>query len=136
MPCEVSAAKECAPSNDTIAYVPRDAVLYAHLTVNSDSHQWELAQDLRDELPNFTALLQSDTSALADSGRQAGRSLASEVLPWAKDDLALLGVPGPKETTPEAYIAGVGDSDKANQFAGEPLPGRHRRIRPRSATRR
>jgi hypothetical protein len=120
--CQVSVAKECAPSNDTIAYVPRNAALYAHLTVNSDSHQWELAGDLRDELPNFTALLQSDTSALAGP---AGRplNLAGEVLPWVKDDLALLGVPGPKGTTPEAFIAGVGDSDKANQFAASLSPG-------------
>ncbi len=115
VPCEISAARECAPSNDTIAYVPRDALLYAHLTVNSDSHQWELAQDLHDELPNFAALLQSDTSALATpAGRQV--DLGQEVLPWAKDDLALLGVPGPKRTTPEAYIVGVGDSGKADQF--------------------
>src|SRR4029450_11999761 len=109
VPCEISAAKECAPSNETIAYVPQNAVLYAHLTVNSDSHQWELTQDLRDALPNFTALLQSDTSALAGP---AGKpiDLSREVLPWAKDDLALLGVPGPNKTTPEAYITGVGDS--------------------------
>ena len=105
MPCEVSAAKECAPSNDTIAYVPRDAVLYAHLTVNSDSHQSELASDLRDELPNFTALLQSDTRALATP---AGRplDLSREVLPWVKDDLALLRVPGPKGTSPRPTSRG------------------------------
>jgi hypothetical protein len=116
VPCQVSAAKECAPSNDTIAYVPANAALYAHLTVNSDSHQWELARDLGDELPNFTALLQSDTSAL---GGPAGTPLniSQQVLPWVKDDLALLRVPGPKGTTPETYIAGVGDSAKANQFA-------------------
>jgi Protein of unknown function (DUF3352) len=116
VPCQISAATECAPSNDTIAYAPRNAVLYAHLTVNSDSHQWELAEDLRDELPNFTALLQSDTGRL---GGPAGRplDLSQEVLPWVKDDLALLGVPGPKKSTLEAYIAGVGDSEKANQFA-------------------
>ena len=122
VPCEISAAKECAPSNNTIAYVPQNAVLYAHLTVNSDSHQWELAQDLRDALPNFTALLQSDTSDLAGP---AGRpiDLSREVLPWAKDDLALLGVPGPNKTTPEAYIAGVGDSTRANQFAASLSPG-------------
>ena len=122
VPCEISAAKECAPSNDTIAYVPRDAALYAHLTVNSDSHQGELARGLRDDLPNFTALLQSDTSALAGP---AGRplNLATEVLPWVKDDLALLAVPGPKGTTPEAYIAGVGDSDRANRFAASLSPG-------------
>ncbi len=122
VPCEISAAKECAPSNGTIAYVPRDAALYAHLTVNSDSHQGELARGLRDDLPNFTALLQSDTSALAGP---AGRplNLASEVLPWVKDDLALLAIPGPKGTTPEAYIAGVGDSDRANRFAASLSPG-------------
>ena len=122
VPCQVSAAKECAPSNQTIAYVPRDAVLYAHITVNSSSHQWDLEQELGDELPSFTALLQSDTKAL---GGPAGRplDLSGEVLPWVKDDLALLAVPGPKGTTPETYVAGVGDSDRANQFAASLSPG-------------
>jgi len=122
VPCEISAAKECAPSNDTIAYVPRDAVIYAHVTVNGDSHQSDLAGDLGDELPNITALLQSDTSALAiPSGRPI--DLSNEVLPWAKDDLALVGVPGPKKTTPEAYIVGVGDDGKANRFLATLSPG-------------
>jgi hypothetical protein len=122
VPCEISAAKECAPSNDTIAYVPRDAVIYAHVTVNGDSHQSDLAGDLNDELPNITALLQSDTSALAiPSGRPI--DLSHEVLPWAKDDLALIGVPGPKRTTPEAYVVGVGDDGKANQFLAALSPG-------------
>ena len=135
VPCEVSAAKECAPSNDTIAYVPRNADLYAHLTVNSDSHQWELARDLRDELPNFTALLQSDTSALAiPSARPV--DLTREVLPWAKDDLALLGVPGPQRTTPEAYIVGVGDDGEGEPVPGEPLSRAAGRRRRRSGTAR
>jgi hypothetical protein len=134
VPCEVSAAKECAPSNDTIAYVPRDAVLYAHVTVNSSSHQWDLAGDLRDELPNFTALLQSDTSALATP---AGRpvDLGHEVLPWAKDDLALLGVPGPKKATAETYVVGVGDSGKADQFlAGLAAGGKAKQAKVGDAT--
>jgi Protein of unknown function (DUF3352) len=121
VPCEISAAKECAPSNDTIAYVPRDAVIYAHLTVNSDSHQWELTRDLGRELPSFTALLQSDTSTLAGPGRPV--DLSTEVLPWAKDDLALLGVLGPKGTTLETYIVGVGENAKADQFAASLSPG-------------
>jgi hypothetical protein len=122
IPCEISAAKECAPSNGTIAYVPRDAELYAHITVNSDSHQWDLAGDLQDELPNFAALLQSDTSSLATPlGREV--DLGQEVLPWAKDDLALLGVPAPKGAADEAYIVGVGDSGKADQFLASLSPG-------------
>ena len=122
VPCEISAARECAPANDTIAYVPRDAALYAHLTVKGDSHQWDLAQDLRDQLPNFIALLQSDTRALASP---AGRpiDLPREVLPWARDDLALLGVPGPKGTTPEAYIVGIGDRAAAERFLASLSPG-------------
>jgi len=122
VPCEISAARECAPSNDTIAYVPRDALLYAHLTVNSSSHQWDLAGNLQGDLPNFTALLQSDTSSLA---APAGRAvdLEHEVLPWARDDLALIGVPGPRKTTAETYVVGVGDSAKADQFLASLSPG-------------
>jgi hypothetical protein len=122
VPCEISAAKECAPSDHTIAYAPRDTVLYAHMTVNSDSHQWDLAQDLGDRLPQVTALLQNSTGALGVPG---GRpiNLSQEVLPWAKDDLALLGVPGPKGTTPEAYVVGVGDNAKANAFLNSLSPG-------------
>ncbi len=122
VPCEISAAKECAPSNDTIAYAPKDALLYAHLTVNSDSHQWELAEDLRDELPNLTALLQSDTTTFATP---AGRpvDLSREVFPWAEDDIALIGVPGPGKTTPEAYVVGVGDDGEANRFLASLSPG-------------
>jgi Protein of unknown function (DUF3352) len=122
VPCQISAAKECAPGNDTIAYVPRDAALYVHLTVNSDSHQWELARDLGDELPSFTALLRSDTRAISGA---AGRpfDLSTDVLPWVRDEIALIGVPGPKGGTPEAYVAGVGDSQGADRFAASLSPG-------------
>jgi uncharacterized protein DUF3352 len=121
VPCEISAAKECAPSNDTIAYVPQGSDVYVHVTVNSDSHQWELAQDVRDELPDFVALVQSDTNTLpTPAGRPV--NLSQEVLPWAKDDLALIGVPGPKKTTAEAYVVGVGDKGKATRFLASLSP--------------
>jgi hypothetical protein len=122
IPCEISAARECAPSNQTIGYVPTNAVLYAHLTVNSDSHQWELAEDLGDDLPNLVTLLRSDTSDLATP---AGRpiDLPREVLPWAKDDIALVGVAGPKTTVAQAYVVGVGDAAEADQFLASLSPG-------------
>jgi Protein of unknown function (DUF3352) len=122
IPCEISAAKECAPSNQTVGYVPTDAVLYAHVTVNSESHQWELAEDLGDELPNLVALLRTDTGDLATPG---GRpiDLSREVLPWAKDDIALVGVAGPKKTVAQAYLVGVGDAAKADQFLASLSPG-------------
>jgi hypothetical protein len=122
VPCQISAAKECAPVNDTIAYAPRDAAMYAHLTVNDDSHQWDLAQELRDELPNFAALLQSDTSSLATP---AGRAidLPREVLPWAEGDLALLDVPGPKKSTLATYVVGIGDRAAAERFLASLSPG-------------
>jgi Protein of unknown function (DUF3352) len=121
VPCEISAAKECAPSNDTIAFVPKDTVLYAHLTVNSDSHQWDLAGHLSDELPSITTLVQNSTGSLPTSGTRPV-NVSREIVPWAKDDLALIGVPGPKQTTPEAYVVGVGDTAKANQFLASIAP--------------
>jgi hypothetical protein len=115
VPCQVSAAKECAPSDQTIAYVPENALLYTHVTVNSDSHQWELAGELSEMLPDFTGLLKQTTSAVpSPSGKPIG--VADGILPWAKDDLALIEIPGPKKTSLPVFIAGVGDGPKADQF--------------------
>jgi hypothetical protein len=122
VPCQISAAKECAPSNDTVAYVPSDAALYAHMTVNSDSHQWELAQELGDRLPNFRALLQSDTRALSVAGSNP-INLSEQVLPWAKDDLTLIGVAGPAKSVVQAYVVGVGDEANADEFLTAASPG-------------
>jgi Protein of unknown function (DUF3352) len=122
VPCQISAAKECAPSNDTVAYVPSDAALYAHMTVNSDSHQWELAQELGDRLPNFTALLQSDTRALSVAGSNP-INLSEQVLPWAKNDLTLIGVAGPAKSIVQAYVVGVDDEAMADEFLTAASPG-------------
>lgn len=121
VPCQVSAAKECPPSNDTIAFVPESAAMYAHVTVNSDSHQAELADDLRDLLPNFISILQESTRALpSPSGRTI--DVASSVLPFAKDDLGLIAVPGPEKTTSSAYVVGVEDQERADEFIASIAP--------------
>jgi Protein of unknown function (DUF3352) len=130
VPCEVSAAKECAPPNDTIAYVPADALLYAHFTVKSDSHQSELAGDLAEQMPDVSQLAQQVTSAVP-SPAGAPLNVTQEILPWAKDDMALTLVPGPKKTSLPVFIVGVGDREAAAQFvsgiapAGVPKESKH-----------
>jgi Protein of unknown function (DUF3352) len=115
VPCQISAAKECAPSDDAIAFVPADAVLYAHLTLDSDSHQYELITDLRDELPDVINLLQQATAALpTPSGRPV--DVSAGILPWAKGDLALMQVRGPGKSSPPAYIVGVEHREAADAF--------------------
>jgi hypothetical protein len=49
--------------------------------------------------------------------------LSREVLPWAKDDLTLIGVTGPRKSIAEAYVVGVGNEGKANQFLASLAPG-------------
>jgi hypothetical protein len=121
VPCQVSAAKECAPSNDTIAFVPENAVLYAHVTIEGSSHQAELGRELRDEIPDFISIAQQATSALpSPSGKPV--DVAGAVLPWAEDDLALLLIPAPNKTTASAYIAGIGDEGKADEFVTSIAP--------------
>ncbi len=115
VPCQISAAKECAPPDETIAFVPADAVLYAHLTLDSDSHQHELTSELTDELPDAVNLLRQATSALpTPSGKPV--DVSASILPWADGDLALMQVPGPGKSSPPAFIVGVGDRAGADQF--------------------
>jgi hypothetical protein len=121
IPCQVSAAKECAPSNETIAFVPENAVAYAHVTLKGSSHQAELGRELRDEIPEFLSIAQEATSALpSPSGKPV--DVAGAVLPWAEDDLALLLIPAPNKTTAPAFIAGIGDEEKADEFVTSIAP--------------
>jgi hypothetical protein len=123
VPCQISAAKECAPSDEAIAFVPANAVLYAHLTLDSDSHQYELTGDLAEELPDVVNLLRQATSAIpTPSGRPV--DVSAGILPWADRDLALMQVPGPRKSSQPAFIVGVGDRAAADQFiAGIAPPG-------------
>ncbi len=115
VPCQISAAKECAPPDETVAFVPADAVLYAHLTLDSDSHQHELTSELTEELPDAIDLLRQATSALpTPSGKPV--DVSASILPWADGDLALMQVPGPRKSSPSAFIVGVGDRAGADQF--------------------
>jgi hypothetical protein len=121
VPCQVSAAKECAPPNDTIAFVPADAALYAHLTIDRDSHQYELVRDFFDQIPDIRQQL-IGTGLPSPAG--APVNLADQVAPWAEQDLALTLVPGPAKSTLPVYVVGVGDREEADRFlAGIAPPG-------------
>jgi Protein of unknown function (DUF3352) len=127
VPCQISAARECAPADETIAFVPADAVLYAHLSLDSDSHQYELTSDLAEELPDAINLLQQATAALPTSfGKPV--DVSASILPWAEGDLALMRVPGPGKSSPAAFIVGVDDRAAADQFlAAIAPPGKGRK---------
>lgn len=114
VPCEIS-AKECAPPNETIAYAPANTVLYAQLTADRDSRQHELAGELGERLPAAAALADQLASSLpSPSGTPI--SLSGDVLPWAKDDVALILIPAPGGTSLPVFVAGVDDRQAAEQF--------------------
>jgi Protein of unknown function (DUF3352) len=115
VPCQVSAAHECAPPDDAVAFVPADAVLYAHLSLDPDSHQYDLTRDLTDQFPDVVNLLQQATAALPTPSRKPV-DVSAGILPWAEGDLALMQVPGPAKSSPPAYIVGVGDRAGADRF--------------------
>jgi hypothetical protein len=121
VPCQVSAAKECAPPDETIAFVPKDALLYAHFTIDRDSHQYELASDLSEDLPDAT-LLAGQVGAAVPTPSGQPIDLAADVLPWAKRDLALTLIPGPSKTALPVFLAGVEDRAGAEKFVASLAP--------------
>ena len=121
VPCSISAYKECPPPNDAVALVPSDAALYSHLTLEKDSHQYELAGDLAADLPDFQALLEQVAASVATPSG-ATVTLREDVLPWATRDLVLALLPGPKGTSRPLLIAGVGDSEAADEFIAKIAP--------------
>jgi hypothetical protein len=121
VPCSVSAYKECPPPNDAVALVPADAALYAHLTLERDSRQYELASDLAGELPDFQLLVEQ-LAAAAPTPSGGNVTLAEDVLPWAERDVALALLPAAKGASRTLLIAGVGDEQGADDFVAKIAP--------------
>jgi hypothetical protein len=122
VPCGVSAVKECAPGDDAIALVPSDALIYAHVTLEEDSTQYERADEAFDQLVELERLVVGSAATAIPAPSGAPVDLRADVLPWAEDDLAVMSIPQPKAAAATAIIAGVSDRGAAEEFLTKIAP--------------
>ncbi|HEX2360111.1 MAG TPA: DUF3352 domain-containing protein [Solirubrobacterales bacterium] len=122
VPCSISAAAECAPGDDTVALVPADALLYAHVTLEGDSAQLERAGEAFEQLGELERLVVGSGSGAVPAPSGATVDLRLDVLPWAEGDLAIATVPGPKQASATAFITGVAQRAGAEQFMTKIAP--------------
>ncbi len=120
VPCQISAAKECAPGDATIAKVPSDALLYAHLTLDDDAAQFDRAGEVLGRLTRFPQLGQA---ALDLFKPPSGTAITYEddVRPWAGDDASLAIVPSGAATA-SAQMISVDDRERAEEFLAAAVP--------------
>ena len=125
VPCSISATKSCSPGDDTVALVPADSLLYAHVTLDGDTEQSERAAEVFDQLSELERVLVGGASAAVGPPSGAAIDLRADVLAWARDDLAVAVVPGaqPKDSASQAFLMGVGDRDGADAFIAKVAPG-------------
>lgn len=117
VPCGISTAKECAPGDDTVAIVPADSLLYAHVSLDGSTEQSERAADAFDRLSELERVVVGGASSALPAPSGAAVDLREDVLPWAEQDLAVALVPGKRAgALDEAFLAGVGDRGAAEQF--------------------
>lgn len=124
VPCEVSPAEECPPTDDAIGLVPADAYAYAHLTLDRDAGQVEQATELAKKFPDFAAIAQGTFTALGP-GREL--DLTIDVYPWLGDEVAATVVPGAAGTPQALLVAAVADQRGAGALlakVGGPEPER------------
>ncbi len=122
IPCQVSAVNECAPADEAIAFVPADALLYAHVTLDQGTTQFERASKAFESLPDLRTIAAAELPAAVPTPSGAQVDPAADVLPWADRELALALIPGPRKTSSPVFIAGVGDRQGAEQFVAKIAP--------------
>ena len=126
VPCQISAAKECAPPDEAVALVPADALLYAHVTLDEETAQFERAEDAFEQLADLRTILAAEIPSALPTPSGAQIDIQRDILPWAERDLSAALLDGPKKTSIPVFIAGVGDREGADQFlvtiapSGEP----------------
>ncbi len=124
VPCGFSAAKECAPGDDTVALVPADSLLYAHVTLDGDTAQSERAAEAFEQLSELERVVVGGVSTAVPAPSGAAVDVREDVLSWAEDDLAVAIIPGAgkKAQSEEAFLAGVGDRSGAEEFVTKIAP--------------
>lgn len=128
VPCEISGVKECPPGDDAVALVPSGALVYAHLTLDKGTAQYDRAGDVFRRFSRFSELGQTALGFFhAPSGAQI---TFADIRPWAGKDAAATILPaGPKGAArASAVMIAVNDQKGAQQFltkviATKPTPG-------------
>jgi hypothetical protein len=125
VPCDVSPAKTCVPSDDAIDLVPQGALAYLHLDTDPDSSQFGTAQDVSKRLPNFAGIEQGLFDSL---GMAPGVDLRRDVGSWIGDEAAFAEL-GPGRSQRLALLA-IGDPAGEKKFVARLSEGKARTIKP------
>ena len=120
-PCQVS-VEECPPSQQSFELVPADALLYAHLTIDEGSDQFERSREAFEQLSDLRTIVAAELPIVLPTPSGTRVDIAKDVLPWAERDLALILLPGPGKSSLPAFAAGVGDQAGAEAFLAKVAP--------------
>ena len=121
VPCQVS-VKECAPAQESFEFVPADALLYAHLTIDEGSDQFERSSEAFEQLSDLRTILTAELPDALPTPSGTPVDFSQDVLPWAERDLALTLLPGPGASSLPAFVAGVEDQAGAEAFLAKVAP--------------
>jgi hypothetical protein len=124
LPCDVSPAKTCVPTDHAIALVPIDTEAYLHIDLDPGSSQYSTARDLSSRLPHFGEIEQGIFSALGLGPRL---DLHSDVAPWIGDEAAFAEL-GSGKPQPLVLLA-VKDRKAAQGFLAKLGPGKPRVVK-------
>ena len=117
-----------ARGDEAVRFVPPDALVYVHATVEPNSDQWRYATEITRKLPTLRELRGRALRGLSRGGRPL--DFDASVRPWIGDEAALALLPEGRRAT-SLILVRVADQARARNFlggAGEPRETRHRGI--------
>ncbi len=122
IPCEVSPAKTCVPSDDAVGLVPADADAYLHFNLDRGSSQVTTAEEVLARLPHANQIEQGLFSA---SGLAPSVDLRADLGSWIGDEAAFAAL-GPRERPLALYA--IGDPGGAKSFESRLGSGKVRQV--------
>ncbi len=122
IPCGISPAKTCVPSDGAIDLVPADADAYLHFNLDRDSSQYSDARSVLGRLPHAQQIEQGLFSA---TGLAPGVDLRTDLGSWIGDEAAFATL-GPRERPLALYA--IGEPGGAKSFESKLGGGKVRQV--------
>jgi hypothetical protein len=124
LPCQLPGGDSCPPADDAAELVPADAFAYAHISLDSETEQYDLARETAGATPLLSGQIVARALALIPGPDGRPPDFAGQIAPWFGGEAAVAVLGGGAGPASQVELLEAADEQAAADYAASIAAGR------------